>query len=363
MYIATNRKINESTKGLDMFGSVPNEQGPNELRLVKVAQSGTKYHAEVLTDRLTEDEVSALNRQYKLEIDISREWYASLKVACDIMHEARTQKKHILFYVHGYNNDVEDVVKTALALESLYNVIVVPFSWPANGGGPVSGTAAYLDDKRDARVSADALNRFVQKIQEYHLLLTETRSQQLWDKAAKKYPDNHEAARNYYVELQDKDCKVTINLMCHSMGNYLLKYALMPSNSDAAGLVFDNVALVAADANNPNHEKWVERMQVRNRLYVVINENDFALKWSRRKPGDAQLARLGHYLKNLVAGNAHYLDVTNAAKVKSEHSYFLGTPVLKNPELKKLFDNVFEGGTAEINLDYRADINAYVLRQ
>lgn len=363
MYIATNRRINESAKGLGIFGSMPNEQGPNELRLVKVSRSGSKFQAEVLKDKLTAEEVAALNQKYKLEIDLSKEWFASLQVACEIMEEAQRQKKHVLFYVHGYNNDVNNVVKTAMALESLYNVIVVPFTWPANGGGPISGTAAYLNDKRDARVSADALNRFIQKILQYHLLLTETRSLQLWDRADKKFPDNPDAARNYYVELQDKECQITLNLLCHSMGNYVLKYALMPGNSDAAGLVFDNVALVAADTNNPKHEQWLERIQVRKRLYVIINENDFALNWSRRKPGEAQLARLGHYLKNLVARNAHYLDVTQAGRVKSEHAYFQGTPVQKNPELKIMFERVFEGGVAEIGLDYRADINAYILRQ
>ncbi|MGR9115363.1 MAG: alpha/beta hydrolase [Gammaproteobacteria bacterium] len=362
MYIVTNRKLDESAKGLDIFGSVPSEKGPNELRLVKATQSGTRYQTEVLDDRLTEQEIIELKAQYNLDIDPAQPWYVSLKVACEIMVEAQKQKKHVLFYVHGYNNDLQDIVKTAIALEELYNVMVVPFTWPANGGGALTGTASYLSDKQDARASADALNRFVDKIHLYHKLLTETRSRQLWDKAIKKFPNNQEASRHYYVDLQNRDCKVSINLMCHSMGNYLLKYALMPSDSAAAGLVFDNVSLVAADANNERHEAWVQRLQVRHRVYIVINENDFALKWSRRKPGEAQLARLGHYLKNLIANNAHYLNVTDAAKVKNEHSYFQGSPVQKNPALKKLFHNAFEGGTAEAGLEYRADINAYILK-
>ena len=362
MYIVTNRKLDESAKGLEIFGSVPSEKGPNELRLVKASLSGTKYQTEILDEQLTEQEVIELKQQYSLDINPADTWYVSLKVACEIMAEAQKQKKHVLFFVHGYNNDVQDIVKTALALEELYNVIVVPFTWPANGGGAVTGTGSYLSDKQDARASADALNRLVHKIHVYHGLLTETRSRQLWDKAIKKYPSNHEATRQYYVDLQNRDCKVSINLMFHSMGNYLLKYALIPSDSAAAQLVFDNVSLVAADANNEEHERWVQRLQVRHRVYIVINENDFALKWSRRKPGEEQLARLGHYLKNLIANNAYYLDVTNAAKVKNDHSYFQGSPVLKNPALKKLFHDLFEGGTAEATLEYRADINAYVLK-
>ena len=135
-----------------------------------------------------------------------------MRIACELNVLARKKNKHLLLYVHGYNNDMPDVIGTCMALEKLYNVIVVPFFWPANGGG-ASGAAAYVSDKRDARASADAL-------------------------------------------------------------------------------------------------------RPRNRLYVVINEDDFALKWSRRKPGDEQLARLGHYLKNLVARSAYYINVTNASWVK-----------------------------------------------
>lgn len=62
------------------------------------------------------------------------------------------------------------MLRTANELEELYGVIVVPFSWPANGGGKVSGTAAYLSDKDDARSSATALHRAVQKVQFYHHL-------------------------------------------------------------------------------------------------------------------------------------------------------------------------------------------------
>lgn len=362
MFIVTNRKIIEGASGLDIFGAIPSDQGPNELRLVKVEQSGTRYNADVLDDKLSAAEVLQLQKEYNLSIDLAQDWYMSLKVACEVMSEARKQKKHVLFYVHGYNNNVKDIIKTAMALEELYNVLVVPFTWPANGGGVISGSASYLDDKLDARSSVGAFNRFIGKVHFYHNILTEKRSQELWLKASKKFPDNHEAQREYYVQLQDKDCKVSINLMCHSMGSYIVKHALMPSDSPAAELVFDNFALVAADANNENHEQWVQRLQVRNRLYVLVNENDFALKWSRRKPGKAQLARLGHYLKNLVAGNVTYIDVTRASKVKSEHSYFQGDPVAKNAELKKLFHAVFEGGSAEENLEYRADINAYVLK-
>ena len=36
MYVVTNRDVSKRRQGLKVFGSTPNDKGPNELRLVKV---------------------------------------------------------------------------------------------------------------------------------------------------------------------------------------------------------------------------------------------------------------------------------------------------------------------------------------
>lgn len=363
MYVVTNRRINPRQTGLAIFGDTPNPAGPNELRLVKVEKQGSHYETELLADRLPQAEVKSLKRRHALDIDERAPWYASLAVACELMEQAARRKRHLLIYVHGYNNDMRDVVGTVEMLEARYAVIVVPFSWPANGGGPVSGTAAYLSDKQDARVSMDALNRFLDKVHFYHEALTEARRRAFREQAVAEDQgrDNREAIQSRYSELLETDCRISLNLMCHSMGNYVLKYALQPSAAAASRLIFDNVALVAADTNNAGHARWVERIQVRNRLYILINENDFALAWSRRKPGETQQARLGHVLQNLIAINARYIDITRAEGVGNAHGYFVGAPVERNPRLATFFETTFEGGRAEETLAYAADINAYRL--
>ena len=361
MYIITNRALDKNQPGLALFGKVPSEKGPNELRIVRVTPSRNQFKTQIEDNHLTKDEVKALKQKFDLDIDENISQYASLKIACEINAGARKDKKHILLYVHGYNNDMADVMAQSMALEKLYNVIVISFSWPANGGG-IDGAAAYISDKKDARASADALNRTIQKIHCYHGLLTAGRLANFKKQAKKEHPDNPAAAREKYDQLLENDCDVTLNLLCHSMGNYLFKYALIPSGGDSRKLVFDTVALVAADTNNENHATWVETISTRHRLYIVINENDFALKWSRRKPGDEQLARLGHYLKNLVARNAYYLNVTDASWVQKSHSYFTGKPVAKNVRMKAMFKAIFEGQTAEKKLLYKPEANYYVLR-
>jgi hypothetical protein len=95
---------------------------------------------------------------------------------------------------------------------------------------------------------------------------------------------------------------------------------------------------------------------------VVINENDSALGWSRCKPGKEQLARLGHYLRNLNAKNAYYINITQAKYVGGDHSYFKGKAANNNKSLLRLFRDIFQGYSAEQKLSYRADINAYELK-
>lgn len=361
MYLITNRKVNTGKKDLDCFGKDPNPKGPNELRLVRVEKTGQGWQVEVVKDKLTKKEVRELNETYEFDIDTSKDWYGSLKVSCELFGRARKEKKSILFFVHGYNNDVEDVLKAAFEIEKRYNVIVVPFTWPANGGG-IAGTASYLSDKSDARASAEALNRTVGKIQYMHQMLSRMDRERIRETVEAKHPDNPSAAGAEFTRLTEKQCSVAINLLCHSMGNYVFKHTLKTSENATSKLVFDNICLVAADTNNEDHVKWVGQLDVRKRVYVVINEDDFALKASRIKPGKEQKARLGHYLKRLNSPNATYVDLTGAPEMGTEHTYFKGDTVEKNARIKEMFDDMFNGKATEDKLVYRDDINTYRLK-
>ena len=360
MLLITNRVLHTDRSGLDVFGKEPNPSGPNELRLVEVNNKGSKVRP--LDENVGEEELMELEKKYGFEIDHNTEWFVSLRVACCLFDQARSEKRSLLFYVHGYNNDMADVLRTANEIQKLYGVIVVPFSWPANGGGKISGTAAYLSDKDDARASATALHRVVEKVQFYHQLLTEGTQNRIMRQAKENNPSNHEAAYGDFTDGMERECAVSINLLCHSMGNYVLKHATLPSESSLRHLTFDNVVLVAADVNNPGHAEWLDNIPVRNRIYVVINEKDRALKWSRVKPGREQKARLGHHLRSLDSKGAHYVDVTETLGVGSDHGYFLGEPVRANNDLQKAFGLMFTGGVAESQMSYHADANVYRLR-
>ncbi len=357
MYVITNREVLDGETGLDQFGKRVNNEGPNELRMARVTRRGRGWQVEFLEDELPKTESRALIRDNALPLDPKARYYASLKVACEVAEEARETRRHILFFVHGYNNDMRDVIEQADALARSYGVIVVPFSWPANGGG-LSGAAGYRANKRDARASTGALERAIQKVHDYLLCLTDARREALWHQAGEKHPDNQQARELLYMTLLERDCPFTLNAMFHSMGSYLLKQMLKSSIAAGTGLTFDNIVLAAADTNNLDHRLWVERLQFRRRCFIAINENDYALAASRAKAGSEQLARLGHFLRNLNASNAHYVNVTEASWVGKSHAYF-NEPAKRNADVHRFFKRAFSGETAEDGLRFHAEGNWY----
>ena len=206
MYFITNRQIDTSRRGYEKFTKHPNEKGPNELHAVEITGVNPPQ-IKLLKDRLSISEVKRFKTKFKLDIDENEPHYASLKVACNIFEQARKQCKNVLLYVHGYNNDISDVYATARELERLYGVIVVTFTWPANGGGALSGTLSYLADKRDARASQDALNRCIDLVGKFHGLLTMSARKELEQRAHQKYPNNPTRQRELLSQLLKKHCE------------------------------------------------------------------------------------------------------------------------------------------------------------
>lgn len=358
MYFITNRAFDSQRKGFKKLRKHPHPKGPNELSAVSIR--GVKSpKVELLENTLESSEVTELKDNYCLDIDPECTQFASLRVACEVFKEAQRTKKSVVIYVHGYNNDLRDIYTTALEIEELYNVIVVPFTWPANGGGALSGTLSYLADKRDARASDDALNRFIGIIGQYHRMLTETTRKSLQTQSAAKHPDNPTKQRELLAYLLDKHCNISVNLLCHSMGNYVLKHALTSSLAESRQLVFDNIILAAADTNNEGHEQWVETLRCRHDLFILINGNDFALSWSRRKPGEEQKARLGHYLRSLNSESAMYIDFTNSKGVGRSHSYFDENTAKKNRTVRRFFEKVFSAKNILPYLGYHPHNNTY----
>lgn len=359
MFIVTNRTLNSGASGLKQFGDRPNSCGPNELRLVEAKRAGRGWQVDILPDKCTQ----AMKKSAGLPL--SEPAFASAYAAKKILQRVRQKKRNVLFFVHGYNNNMKAVLDRAHALEKNYNMEVIAFSWPANGGG-ARGLASYLSDKADARASAGALSRCLAKLHDYLDAFNQQRLDSVYQRADALYgpdatgpnADNFERRDRYISTHAHRSCPFAVSLMLHSMGNYLYKQVVGSSAYQGRLLTFDNVILVAADANNLDHPRWVDPIRVRNRIYITINENDVALRASRIKCGEEQLARLGHYPFNLYADSAVYVDFTRAKRVGSAHAYFEGD-ALQNATVRRFFADALNGNRAEQRLNYETATNTY----
>lgn len=367
MFLITNRQVDEGKTGPDALGSKPNPNGPNELRLAEANKVGGAWQVSILPDTCTPAMLKSAG--IKAEKDAQGKVlpvYASRYVAYKLLLQLKAlQKKRpsppaLVFFVHGYNNDVEAVLDRAQAFEDTYGVEVLAFTWPADGGG-LRGTLSYLSDKRDALSSVGALDRAIIKVDEYIKEMNGERVDRIEAAATVEHEDDAAGWDGHFTREMIRECPFTLNLLFHSMGNYIYKNYMSSSTYSGNRLVFDNVIMAAADANNPGHPEWVDRIQCRKRVYITINENDIALRASRMKAGEEQQARLGHWPYNLDSRRAVYVNFTSASGVGDSHAYFEGDPVQTNTNVKGFFDSALNGGVAEDGLDYDAARNMYVV--
>lgn len=368
MFVVTNRDIADGARkgSVKLFGKKPNEKGPNELRMAEAVKRNGKWELRIIPDELTPPmrrEVGIGSGQPS-----SGGRYLARKLLAKI-NPPRARKmgikgasgtgKNFLLFVHGYNNDVEAVLDRAAKLARNFNLEVLPFTWPANGGGGLTGLVSYKSDKRDAKVSIGALDRVLAfseiLLSEFNLAEVE----RIRKKADEQFGTDLEKRDAFLSKVLGRSCPFTVNALFHSMGNYLYKNLLKSGSSQGTGLLFDNVVLAAADTNNARHAIWVDRIKCRKRVYITINEDDKALAASRMKSGDEQLARLGHYTRGLNSQQGVYVDFTNASHVGDAHAYFEGTPVRKNSRVKRFFMEALNGKRAEERLGYDASSNIY----
>lgn len=404
MFVITNRHLRrddrgEYLEGFDLFGPRMSEHGPADLRLVEITGPAKKPVVEAVPNWVTDTGDGARWKKLGLNGGEQKEaerqaaagrllpkddpnhlpkgvgmaalgsFYAAKMIDREVRPAGPGGKKgrNLVMFVHGYNVDMQDAYEQCVRFEQRFGVVVLLFSWPARGGG-IRGTAEYLVDKQQSQLSAPALDRAIGRLNDYLRLLRagelEAQRRLLEESAAKK---GFAAGSARFQEHVDRGlrafCPYTINLMCHSMGNYLFKKLMTTDASYAVGhTVFDNVLLVAADTNHEDHVGWVERVRSRGRVYVVINEDDYALGVSRMKLGEEQKTRLGHCVDLPHARNARYIDLTDAAGVGRGHGPF-DVKREENGYVFGFFERALNGERAERDelqlVQYYSDTDTY----
>ncbi len=357
MFVVTNREVVESRTGVDAFLNYCNTHGPNELRMAEVTRTGRNWKVKILPDQISDamakeaglvKEIDPLTQKPK-PIFASR--YAARKILARVNPAAyggRGKGRNLLFFIHGFNNDVKAVLDRAEQFEKNFGVEVIVFTWPANGGG-IKGVASYKSDKRDALASTGALDRCLGRIHDYLQEIHAEHVKRVEEEADKRFPDDAEKWDRFFSSQSQRWCPFSVNMLLHSMGNYLYKHLLQSSVYRGNLLLFDNIILAAADTNNHSHAEWMDAIPCRGRLLVTINEKDKALLASRLKMGEQQKVRLGHYPYQLVSERAVYVDFTGAAHVGDSHAYFEGA-ALRNKNVQTFFEEAINGLPADERL-------------
>jgi len=197
-----------------------------------------------------------------------------------------TSTNDVLVFIHGAANDFTDSItraaynRTWLAASGLQNSTfdVIAFSWPARSYFIANIVGDYFDyraDQRAAEGSAQQLSAFLGQIDNLRFLLRQGPRRR------------------------------RLNLLCHSMGNYALGWAL-PSFLNNANLggrtynaargdyLFDEVVLAAADEDAatfaaPNGDRLSRLREVGREITVYFNNDDLAMDLSHLVNGDYRL--------------------------------------------------------------------------
>jgi esterase/lipase superfamily enzyme len=312
--VVSNRNVNpDPKKPHETFGDKPNSKGLDELR-VATARYKNGWKVDLLPEK-RKDVESGNPPSRQLFQQIYRDICAG------------KLKGDWVLFVHGFNQTFRDNLTKCRAIEKIYGVNVLAFSWPSNQGG--FKTKEYEKARSAARGSTNAFDRMLEKLG-YYLL---------------RRP--HAA-----------DCTVRLSLMAYSMGNFVVEnFVRAPVFSDETK-IFDNVILTQADVDVATHAEWCGKMTLGKRIYVTINENDSVLKWS----DVVNPPRLGNTARHLAAANTIYFDFTDGKNVGSTHGIFYKT-ARKNPTVKEIFSKALYGKRAErvTGIVFNEESNAFEL--
>ncbi|MDG3087898.1 alpha/beta hydrolase [Vibrio hannami] len=231
-----------------------------------------------------------------------------------------SNETQILFYLHGFNNNMEpDIFGNAAQLQKLINeqsdgntlVKVIPLIWPCDDDSPIHLADDYYDDQDAADGSGLAFSRLLGKFD-------------TWRQA----------------EAQTKElCVKRINILAHSMGNRVLKNALQKWAQDYSNgnmpQLFRNVFMIAADVENETLEKGEAGQYIvdsgRNIVVYYANDdlampaskvaNTLRMKTMSRRMGMTGPEDLSRLPKKVYEVDCD--DFNNRFDSPKGHSYFL----------------------------------------
>ena len=307
VYFATNRNAKTSGGEITGFGKQLSQSGLDDLRFGIAKVKSKSIELKVLPDDPKKGS-QALFKKIKGQMD----------TGCDT-----------IVFIHGYNNSFEDAIRDGAEMQKKYaihnnqnsfkpNIFV--FTWPSDGQNfPPS---VYSSDRRDAKASAPAFARGLLKLGDFINALD-----------------------------PDKLCEGKLHLIAHSMGVYLLRWALQEMRGltgDDLRRLFEQIILTAADEDDDAFEldhKLAPLPMICQRITVYFNNHDLALVVSDKTKNNPD--RLGHdgpRKPHKIPAKVVLVDVTDLHTVTDSkgHSYHL-----ENNRVVKDIRAVFLGVASE----------------
>ena len=316
MLVITNRNIVENATGASLFGEKVNDKGPCELRLAWADKDGNDDWKVCLIPEKHQD---------------SPDDPASKHALKEYFEELKEREKACVLYIHGFNKNFRESLEQAHNISETYQVGVVAFSWPSYPGGLIDG---YYIGKAIASNSVVALDRTLETF----------------------------CSVIHSVKVQEPDYVrgLSINLLIHSLGNYMFEKFIRDPIFSTETRVFDNIVLNAADVDLKGHERWTNKLKYAKRVYATINEEDWVLDWSLW--GNSHRKRLGNSDRRFVSKRLIYFDLSGGKDVGNCHEHF-GETAKANPVVEAFFTRVLCGkeGLPLANTTYESSKNAYVL--
>ena len=317
MLIITNRKLNIDDTSIkigdeNLFGDeLDNDLGegePPKLRFAKASKVDSDWRVELI------EETNASENDQNIKYPSFERHYKNLR---EYLVE---ENKNCVFFVHGFIQSFKKNLNKCLDIEKKYGVKVIAFSWPSRPTDPARPNnetmrGIYKQARKNAENSAKNLNSIFWELYLYH---------------------QHFVNRNEEMLLDRK-----FSFLAFSLGNFLFQNSINQNDVNSHPILFDNVILCQPDVYRKNHKKWGDKINIGDRVYTTINQNDNVLKPAMFFEN---FFRLGQTAKFLCCKNMKYIDFTDGLNLNSEHEFFRYST---NKYVKSFFNNVLNGNEAE----------------
>ncbi len=268
----------------------------------------------------------------------------SLALLTQLRKTMREQSLDSLLFIHGFNTTFKEAIESAARMSKRYSELsgfkyqpnIFVFSWPSNGK-----LRHYNNDRIDAEASGYAFARGLEKLANF-----------LRDSGSNR----------------EQFCQQRINLIAHSMGNYVLRYALQQSQKISGNFLprlFNDIILTAADEDSDafEHDHKLARLpELAQRITIYFNTEDKALIASDHTKGNPErLGNSGPSKPHQVPAKVVIVEVSDVVQdnlFQPEHSYHID-----NENVAKDIIAVLQGQRSEkiIARNYIAHKNKFTL--